>query len=484
MTYLADLSYGADTRVVLFGTTRCPRDSENLPPIPHVEQNILRLSRLFTDPDIIGLPLESIVTLLDWEESSAVVTGIFEAAQQANDTLIVYYAGHGIYGDADSPLYLPTLRSTSRGKAFDAVAVTRLKRAMAQSPARKRMLILDCCHAGRAFAGEMAETTPEALIRPAIDVDGTFGIAAVPGDLKALAPPNETLTRFTGALVDVLERGIERDQPTLNVEEVFKEVERRIGRKADAPLPRQINWDRAEAFILARNRSLRRPGADRLFQAIEGLRETMTATGARLASIEAKGATLDDLVARVATMETKLHNSGSSNVSTTPNGDVPTSLWRRVGMTQTVWDNLPAKPYKLQVRHYFAGRRNAAMLLMLVTLSTFFGCGAIYVKDEQLAMLSLATLIPFHLILSILLTIGLVRKDGAAPPVRSESVSDSVLAQLEYNDRLNEVMHARVIKIFGQPLEGGMACIAAVVSIMGAFLIFLIAVGPTGYIRL
>jgi hypothetical protein len=72
MPYSPDLSYQPETRVVLVGTTVCPGDQQNLPALPHVEQNIHYLARLFSDPNIVGLPPESIISILDVEEASAV----------------------------------------------------------------------------------------------------------------------------------------------------------------------------------------------------------------------------------------------------------------------------------------------------------------------------------------------------------------------------------------------------------------------------
>jgi hypothetical protein len=65
MPYPADQSYGPETRVVLVGTSVCPRDETNLPALPHVKRNIHYLARLFADPKIIGLPAESIVKIID-----------------------------------------------------------------------------------------------------------------------------------------------------------------------------------------------------------------------------------------------------------------------------------------------------------------------------------------------------------------------------------------------------------------------------------
>jgi TPR repeat protein len=253
--YPPDLSYDLETRVVLVGTTVCPRDQRSLPPLPHVKRNIRRLKRLFLDPEIVGLPAESIVTIIDREEASAILTDIAEAAAVASDTLIVYYAGHGLWGDQNSPLYLVAKNTTSATKSFSGVRITDVKNALRTSRARKRILILDCCYGGRAFEGGMGSAEDE--VRAAIDVAGTYGIAAVPGDHKALAPEGALLTKFTQTLVDVLEQGLRGAPEVLTVGQIFDAVKAAANREA-TPLPEANNWNDGGSFKLVRNQYLRR----------------------------------------------------------------------------------------------------------------------------------------------------------------------------------------------------------------------------------
>jgi formylglycine-generating enzyme required for sulfatase activity len=255
MTYPKELSFRPESRIVLVGTTICSLDKTNLPSLPHVERNIDYLAGLFANPDIVGLPPESIVRILDREEASALLTAIAVAAAEATDTLMVYYAGHGLYGDQNSPLYLVSKHTVSAIK-FSAVKITDVKYAMHQSPARKRILILDCCYSGRAFAGGMGTMTDE--MTSAIELEGTFGIAAVPGDHKALAPPEHRLTKFTQTLVNVLEYGIPGKARVLTLGAIFGEVKAREGRGASMPLPEAIDWKEGASFKFSKNPAARR----------------------------------------------------------------------------------------------------------------------------------------------------------------------------------------------------------------------------------
>lgn len=248
------LSFGSTTKAVFIGTSTSPNDEENLPPLPHVVNNISDLIRLFKDPDVIGLDDSSIVKILDEDEATAVLGKVVDAARAATDTLLVYYAGHGLYGDAKEPLYLVAKNSTSEKKAFNAIPMSKLRQAITESPARRRILILDCCYSGSVFAGAMASNNVEDAIKQSISLEGTYGVAAAPANHKALAPPGKRLTAFTEQLVDVLDNGLPDKGSTLTLGDVFGEVRARLHRKANMPVPEVVNWKDVGQFRFAKNR--------------------------------------------------------------------------------------------------------------------------------------------------------------------------------------------------------------------------------------
>jgi hypothetical protein len=260
MKYPADLSYESTSRVILIGTTKCQHDPERLPPLPQVANNIADLSKLFSHPRVVGLPPDCLTILIDVEEAGAVVRSVARHALEATDTLIIYYAGHGLCGDNMSPLYLAVGTTTTDMKWASSIPITHLKKAMRDSSAHKRILILDCCYAGRGLGGDMSGGGDD--VGDALDISGTYGIGAVPGDYKALAPSGERLTSFTKALVNVLNGGVATAGAVLTVDEVFKEVKRQVGRESDMPLPQRNNSDDGGLFRIARNRAADAPWED------------------------------------------------------------------------------------------------------------------------------------------------------------------------------------------------------------------------------
>ncbi|MBJ6618739.1 caspase family protein [Streptomyces sp. DHE17-7] len=79
--------------------------------------------------------------------------------EEATDTLLVYFAGHGMR-DADSTdLYL-ALGDSREHLGYTAVAYQHLRTALRTARARRKIVVLDCCFSGRAAralsAGQLA----------------------------------------------------------------------------------------------------------------------------------------------------------------------------------------------------------------------------------------------------------------------------------------------------------------------------------------
>ena len=85
------------TQVILIGASSFPNDS-SLCSLPGVTNNVLTLAQLLQNSHLIGIPEPHITTLLDEYSASAVGAKLAEIAKKATDTLIVYYAGHGLVG--------------------------------------------------------------------------------------------------------------------------------------------------------------------------------------------------------------------------------------------------------------------------------------------------------------------------------------------------------------------------------------------------
>lgn len=117
-----------------------------------------------------------------------------QVADQAQDLLLIYYAGHGLI--VQNELYL-ALSTTSRDLVdWTAAPFSLLQRVIANSAASNRVLILDCCFSGRAIE---AMADPGSVVAGQIEISGTYTLTATSANTPARAPRGAQHTTFTGA---------------------------------------------------------------------------------------------------------------------------------------------------------------------------------------------------------------------------------------------------------------------------------------------
>jgi hypothetical protein len=234
---------------MLIGTSRFMRDSDNLPNIPAVTANIIDLERLLRDPGVAGLPPEAVVRLLDEEDISAVAERIAAASRDTEDLFLLYYAGHGLISKTGD-LLLTFTRSTQALADANCLHWSTIKSYILESPAKTKLVILDCCFSGRAF--ELMGAEVEAL-RQDLEVRGTVVLASSPRNEPSLAPLTERRTAFSDALLSTIEQGIDNQAVTVSVDEIFTLAKQKL-RAAGAPEPQRLASADAEDVAIVRNR--------------------------------------------------------------------------------------------------------------------------------------------------------------------------------------------------------------------------------------
>lgn len=183
-----------ESRAVLVGVS----GYQTMPPLPAVAHNITDLAGLLSAPDVWGLPPHNCVQLPDPDNLDVVMKTISAAAQEANDTLLIYYAGHGLtHPRREDKLYLTLPGAEDSSRLHAALDYEYLRDVLLDpaTPAVRRIVILDCCWAGRVLDGAMGQ--PDG-IADATAVAGTYVLTAVAGTRPAVAPPRARHTAFTG----------------------------------------------------------------------------------------------------------------------------------------------------------------------------------------------------------------------------------------------------------------------------------------------
>ena len=233
--------------VILVGASRFPRDRESLHDLPGVIANIIDFERLLLDQRYIGVDGDKVIRILDEEPPHVILERIADLAADAPETLVLYYAGHGILAD-NGELLLTGMQSTYRHAASNSVRWEALKSIILKSPAKRKIIILDCCFSGHAIAMGVDET----VILGQLETSGTVVMTASPKNSIALAPGKARRTTFTDCLLSAIESGIPEAGATLDIEELFAECKRRM-QALQAPQPQIIATGAAVRLPLCHN---------------------------------------------------------------------------------------------------------------------------------------------------------------------------------------------------------------------------------------
>jgi tetratricopeptide (TPR) repeat protein len=243
------------SRAVLIGAHQFADAS--LEALPGVANNVKELRRLLTADATWGLLDAHCTAYLDPENPVEVLAALNRAAREATDTLLVYYAGHGLIDpDDDRRLYLATPQTCADDQWYLSLRYEDFRRAVTRSPARRKVVVLDCCFSGRAITGGMAAAGAQALKSVAEQVgieDNTCVLTAASGTATALCPPGETYSAFTGELVGLLADGVpEEHRELLDVSTLYRHLHARLSGKG-RPLPQLGTRNAGSDIVLARN---------------------------------------------------------------------------------------------------------------------------------------------------------------------------------------------------------------------------------------
>ena len=234
------------SRVVLIGVT----NYRNLAPLPAVHNNLADLAIAFRSDQLWGLPPSHCVVIEDPETPEEMLDPLVDFAQNATDTLLLYYAGHGLVDPLRSELHI-TRPGSDPLRMHTAVPYNQVRDVLLSSSATRRIVILDCCYSGRAL-GQMSD--PAAALAEEASAEGTYILAAAAENKKALAPQGQSHTAFTGMLLDTMNSGIVGRGPLLNLDSIYQHL-RAVMKVKGFPLPQARDRNTAGLLYLIRNQA-------------------------------------------------------------------------------------------------------------------------------------------------------------------------------------------------------------------------------------
>ncbi|MFD6666991.1 caspase domain-containing protein [Micromonospora chalcea] len=234
------------SNALLIGTAQFTSDA--ISDLPSVANNVTALAELLTDPAARVVDPSRCRQLINPRAQHEVGMALDETVNAADDTVIVYYAGHGLLTPR-GVLHLAVADTDPHRVAYTAVPIEWLRMALAESPAKNRILVLDCCFSGHAAT---AMTSVSSAVTAAIDISGTYTLTSAPANSTAIAPAGERFTAFTGELIRVLRDGIPGGDDLLSLREIYTALVRGLHARS-MPRPQHLGTGLADHIALGPN---------------------------------------------------------------------------------------------------------------------------------------------------------------------------------------------------------------------------------------
>jgi hypothetical protein len=248
---MAELSDPNQSRIVLIGSA----EYEQLPAIPAVRNNVSALAGVFTDPVLWGLSPENAAIIVNEANPVEAARSLRAAAGSTgpDGLLLIYFAGHGLV-DQDGSLVLGLAGVDRDNLSLTGLPYDLIRRAVMSSPAQRRVVILDCCFAGRADMFMSVPPGEPGIVADLSIIDHTVLLAATSATTFAIAAGDTPYTAFTGELLTILQSGIPGEGPLLTMQAIFRALNQAT-RDKKLPLPQLRAQSNAENLPLVRNRA-------------------------------------------------------------------------------------------------------------------------------------------------------------------------------------------------------------------------------------
>ncbi|MGW1588326.1 caspase, EACC1-associated type [Streptomyces sp. NPDC002386] len=293
---LQDLVDYSESRAILIGVSNY--EDQSLPKVPAAQFSLQGMYSVLTDPELCGWPEDRVTVFEDPPVATKLAQRLRRIAEETTGVLLVYFVGHGILSETGE-LCLAVSETESKDPDLTGLEYERVRRALTGSPARAKMVIMDCCYSGRAIMGlsktgnQMADVT---------DVSGVYTLTAADGIAYALPPIGKSeaplATSFTRALVDSIRLGIAGKSEYLTLNDLYIELRGTL-RREGLPEPNQRGSDTVHMLPFTTNRAwiqASTPAREGLSAPVTGLSLVVSEEGVVKLDVANLGRQLADLL--------------------------------------------------------------------------------------------------------------------------------------------------------------------------------------------
>ncbi|MFI1524637.1 caspase domain-containing protein [Kitasatospora cineracea] len=286
------LPAGLTSRAILIGTSSYQDPA--FTQLPAVANSLERMRRVLLDPELCGWSEDEVTVFRDPQNIKVLAPQLRRSIESTDGVLLLYYAGHGLL-QPNAQLCLTFTDTNPTDPDVSSLTYEKVRDNLLGCPARVRIVILDCCHAGRATRALSGPGGAGigALGGAHLDIEGTYILAAAegPADVVPLEEQHRTATSFTRHLTGLVEEGVLGGPPLLSLGALFPHLRSRLAGH-NLPLPTQSNTKSAYLFPFTRNAAWE--------SATRALREYRTAMADALARAGRHGLDADALATALA----------------------------------------------------------------------------------------------------------------------------------------------------------------------------------------
>ncbi|MFF3617462.1 substrate-binding domain-containing protein [Streptomyces sp. NPDC002580] len=238
----------AKSRVVIVGVSAYTQ----LKPLPAVANSTYDLAALLSDKDLWGVRQpDHCRVLLNPATPATVLDAVREAAAEAEEALVVCFAGHGLVSrHGKLVLALPTASPGKLELSLDYDDVRNVVET--ESTADHKVVILDCCYSGLAMGPTHLGDGHAEANRAAIP--GAYLLTSSRPTQQSWAPDGERYPAFSGALIGAITEGVSYGGALLEMDTLFLNLVERL-REKECPLPQAMALHGGQRIALVRNRN-------------------------------------------------------------------------------------------------------------------------------------------------------------------------------------------------------------------------------------
>lgn len=208
--------------------------------LPGTSEQVARLRELLTDPANPTFVGEN-VSFLTAPNREELLAAVRHAADNAEDALLVYFAGHGLISRHGELLLAGP--ATDPDADYTAITYADIRELVSASKAQRAVVVLDACYSGQATN----------------TLGPLDGLSRIPTSLVLTAAgPYQAALRhphgpaFTRALIDILAHGIPNGPTLLDITAIYTELRRRA-RTENFPRPHLAGQPGTHPLALAAN---------------------------------------------------------------------------------------------------------------------------------------------------------------------------------------------------------------------------------------